>query len=686
MSETGEYPPTMADLRKRVLAHRGWLHILEAGQGEDTEASVLVTLGFSASRIAALAAEAASNGTTIETELLHSGATTEDAYYRAVARFFRLPFMERIDPQTVVDLDGLDTQLVQPLQVRLTYPNRAPQIAMVPRAEKLPEFAAFLARKPALRDGLVITTPSALRAAVWEAGSARRVRRAATDLFDMQPHLSARIITTGTQGLVAGSMLTALAAICIAMPAILLPLLHITITLLYFACLALRMVALVEQRRQRRRAPALPQPVEEPLPVYSVMVAIYREADMVPQLVASLQRLEWPRSRLDIKIVCERDDAETLAALDAQKLPPHFEVVKVPPYHPRTKPKALAYALAAARGEFLAIYDAEDRPHPGQLMEAYRRFRSSGPELACLQAPLIISNVDENHISALFAMEYAALFRGLLPMLSRYRMPLPLGGTSNHFRTAVLRRVGGWDPFNVTEDADLGLRLYRLGYRSETLRCQTLEEAPVSRAVWIGQRTRWFKGWLQTWLVMTRNPLLTARQMGWRAMLVFHLLIGGMLFSALLHPLILVLFIKALLLLAHTPLAEMGMLTLGLMLMDGLNVIASYLVFLGLGMGSMIGLEKLKVGRRWIAVPMHWMMSSYAAWRAVNELRTNPFFWKKTPHRPARTARAGEASAAPGEWMRSTSVQRLRKALRQALRFMLSLLNQERWRGALRRT
>lgn len=636
LSETGEYPPTMAELRKLVQAQRGWRHILDAGQEDDTEASVLVTLGFSALRIAELAADAAENGTTIEAELLHTGELTEQAYYRRIAHFFRLPFLEHIDPATVMDLDGLDTQLCQPLQVRMIFPNRAPQIAMVPRAEKLPEFAALLAKKPELRDGLVITTPSVLRAAVWEAGSARRVRKAATELFDTQPHLSARVITTGSQGLVVGSFVTALVAVCIAAPDRMLPLLHGIIAILYFSCLALRMLAIIEQRHQRRKGTVVALPPETSLPVYSVMVAIYREADMVPQLIASLQRLEWPRSRLDIKIVCERDDSETLAALAALELPPHFEVVKVPPYHPRTKPKALAYALSAARGEFLAIYDAEDRPHPGQLKEAYRRFRTSGPELACLQAPLIISNVDENHISALFAMEYAALFRGLLPMLARYRMPLPLGGTSNHFRTAVLRQVGGWDPFNVTEDADLGLRLYRLGYRSETLRCQTLEEAPIARSVWIGQRTRWFKGWLQTWLVMTRHPLLTTRQMGWRAMLVFHLLIGGMLFSALMHPLIVVLFLKALLLLVQTPLSDIATLTLGLMLMDGLNVVASYLVFLGLGMGSMIGLEKLKVGRRWIAVPMHWMMSSYAAWRAVNELRTNPFFWKKTPHRPAR--------------------------------------------------
>ncbi|WP_377298386.1 glycosyltransferase family 2 protein [Rhizobium sp. SGZ-381] len=621
----------MADLRNVVLTHGQWPAIFRAR----TEADVLVALGFATSTIARMAETARRHGTTIETELLHGGEVQEESYYRRIADYFGLPFLDAIDPAHLVDMGSIDTQLVCPLQVRLTYPNRMPQIAMVPRAEKLSEFAQLLARLPDLTRSLVVTTPSALRRAVWAAGSARRVRRAATALFDLQPDHSARIVATGRQGLVLGITITATLFGCMMRPEILLPLVHAVVSCAYLASLSLRFVALFDQKF-RKRSPKSAEAPSGPLPVYTVMVAIYREAGMVSQLVSSLERLEWPRSRLDIKLVCEEDDTETLAALAALDLPAHVEIVHVPPYHPRTKPKALAYALPAARGEFLAIFDAEDRPHPHQLMEAYERFRASGPELACLQAPLIIANVDESYVSTLFAVEYAALFRGLLPMLARYRMPLPLGGTSNHFRTTVLRKVGGWDPFNVTEDADLGLRLYRLGYRSETLRCQTLEDAPVSLPVWTGQRIRWFKGWLQTWLVLTRNPILTAREMGLKASIVFHLMIGGMLLSALLHPLILLFMTNAGLTLISTPLSQIPGTVLGLMLLDATNLFGSYATFLGLGVGSMIGLEKLKVGHRWLAVPLHWMMTSYAAWRALNELRTNPFFWKKTPHRPSR--------------------------------------------------
>jgi cellulose synthase/poly-beta-1,6-N-acetylglucosamine synthase-like glycosyltransferase len=607
----------------------------EPSAAHAAEAAVLAALGFSKPLVARLTRLAIDNGTTLEAELLHCGDVEETAYYGAIARAFRLPLIKVIDPATVQDLEGIDAQLLQPKQIRINHRHKPPQVAIVPEAGRLAEFSALLIRLPELGRGLAITTPSALRRAVWAAGSARRVRHAVTDLFDREPHYSARVVATGRQGLVAGCLVTAILGLCLSSPGLLLPLAHGTLSFLYLAGLMLRIAAVVQHRR-RRNLPL--QPPEGPLPCYTVMVALYREAGMAQQLVTSLRRLDWPPSLLDVKLVCEADDRETIEALEGLGLPAHFEIVEVPACHPRTKPKALTYALAGARGSYLAVYDAEDRPHPQQLLEACSRFRSRPPEVACLQAPLIIANLAENGVSTMFAVEYAALFRGLLPMLSRYRMPMPLGGTSNHFRTDVLRKVGGWDPFNVTEDADLGLRLYRMGYRSETLRCQTLEDAPTSLPVWTGQRTRWFKGWLQTWLVMTRDPLGTTREMGLAATLVFHLLVGGMLISALLHPMILAFLGYGVFILISKTVVEIPAATLFLMLVDTANVFGSYATFLALGVGSMIETERRKVGWRWAAVPLHWLMNSYAAWRAVNELRTNPFFWKKTPHQPVRQA------------------------------------------------
>lgn len=605
---------------------------------ESEEIAVLAGLGIGKPLIGRLARRAHANGTNVEAELLADGTIREDAYFAGMARFLRLPFIARIDASDIVDSDMLDVQLLRPNQIRLQHAKQTPQVAIVPEAGRLAELAALLDRLPALRQGLAISTPSQIRAAVWEAGAMRRAKAAVGDLFETRAHSSARIVLSGAQGFLAGCAAFGIVIALAVAPQITLPWLHVVLSLLYFGTLLLRITALTHNKHNARTVASVAAPTTighgATLPTYTIMVALYREAAVAAQLVHSLERMDWPHSLLDIKLVCEADDDETIAALHGLQLKPHFEIVKVPPCQPRTKPKALTYALCAARGEFLAIYDAEDRPHPQQLREALARFREGPPEIACLQAPLVITNASRSFVSALFAVEYSALFRGLLPMLAAYRMPLPLGGTSNHFRTEVLRSVGGWDPFNVTEDADLGVRLYRHGYRAATLRRQTLEDAPTSLRVWLGQRTRWYKGWVQTWLVATRHPRQHVREMGLKGAFVFHLMIGGMLVSALLHPLILLLAATGINAMMQDTDAVWRLFGNPLVLIDVFNILASYALFVVLGFKTMTGHEKRLVGWRWAAVPLYWMMTSLAAWKAVNELRTNPFFWNKTPHRP----------------------------------------------------
>ena len=221
-------------------------------------------------------------------------------------------------------------------------------------------------------------------------------------------------------------------------------------------------------------------------------------------------------------------------------LPPQFEIIVVPAGRPQTKPRALNYALPFCRGELLTIYDAEDIPEPDQLRKAARRFAAAAPELACLQAQLTFFNPNENWLTRQFTAEYAMLFGRLLPVLADHRLPLPLGGTSNHFRTAVLRAVGGWDPFNVTEDADLGLRLARHGYDTGTLDSLTYEEANTRLPNWMRQRARWLKGFLATWLVHMRDPARLMREVGPAGFWVAQAVTIGVFASALLHPLCLV--------------------------------------------------------------------------------------------------------------------------------------------------
>ncbi len=629
----GEYAPGGIDdralLDDRSIRHDAPLPARTFSDSYQQEAEVLLQLGIGKPTIARAMQLARRNGTSIEQELLASGSIDADSYYASLARGLRVPFLSVIDNSLVSDAKALDSQLMQARCIRLNYINKG-MLAIVPEARNLAALSRTFESKPGLADSIVVTTPTALRAAVWQTGTDRRLRESVTTLFEDKARFSARIVLSGRQGFLAGVGICAF-AFSLATGTLTPTILHAAISLLYLAAILVRAAALVDRKRRR---PELP--VSERLPVYTVLVPLYREASVATQLVKALSRLNWPASRLDIKLVCEADDHATIGTIRAERLGSQFEIVEVPPAHPRTKPKALNYALAGARGEFVVIYDAEDRPHPDQLRAAYAQFAASPNDVVCLQAPLVISNGAASWITAAFALEYAALFRMLLPMLARRGMPVPLGGTSNHLRVAELRACGGWDPYNVTEDADLGMRLYRLGYKCGVIDCPTYEDAPTTFKVWLNQRTRWFKGWLQTWLVMMREPARLVREMGVVGFLIFQLLIGGMLLSSLSHPWLIMLLVTT-----------AGYLALGfppadssegaLFLLDLTNMAASYGLFLLLGRVVMLREEKRSIGWRWIYVPFYWLLISVAAWRALLELPRKPFFWDKTPHVPVST-------------------------------------------------
>jgi glycosyltransferase XagB len=640
---TREYGPRLVAVRNVSGSHNNKPGGDTPGSAErpvsslEGEARLLHSLGISKPLLARMIQRALQMGTSIEEELLASGEVEEDAYFAGLARMYGLPFLAEIPAAVVVDHRAIDSQLTEPQMLRLHYPDRPPVMAIVPGITEMESMRARLGRSGRLADEMVVTTPTALRKAVWRVGEERRARFAVHQLFDTARLNSARLVVTGDQGFLAGLLICVISLSATLAPLLCLAIIHMLLSIFHLGGLFLRLMVVAYGRKHPPRRVTMEAQAGR-LPVYTVMVAIYREAEVVPQLLAALDTLDWPRSRLDIKIVCEADDDDTLAAIRTAKPAPHVEVVEVPAMAPRTKPKALTYALVGARGEFLTIYDAEDRPHPQQLREAFHAFRLGPPELACLQAPLVIANAGESWISAIFALEYSALFRRLLPALGFHRMPLPLGGTSNHFRTRVLVESGGWDPFNVTEDADLGMRLYRMGYRSSTLTLPTFEDAPVDFTVWLGQRSRWYKGWLQTWLVMMRQPIRTVREMGWLPFLVFQLLVGGMLVAALSHPGMLIFVTLSILSLMQIPAPQPGVFTSMMLGIDILNIIGSYAVFFALGATPMTDREKQGMGWKWAMIPVYWMAVSLAAWRAVIELRLRPFYWNKTPHSPSRVA------------------------------------------------
>lgn len=363
------------------------------------------------------------------------------------------------------------------------------------------------------------------------------------------------------------------------------------------------------------------------LPTFSVLVPVYREVAVVPALVRAMGRLDYPGDRLEILFITEADDAMTRRALLQAGLGANMRVVTVPQGRPKTKPRALNYALQEARGSLVAVFDAEDRPDPDQLRLAALAFVRGGPRLACVQARLVVFNPDDSFLSRQFTLEYAALFGGLLPALDHLRLPIPLGGTSNHFRRDVLLKCGGWDPFNVTEDADLGIRLSRLGYEVSIIDSETIEEAPITWRAWLGQRTRWIKGWIQTYLVHMRRPLRLWRDLGpWR-FFGFQVTISAMLISMLAHPWFYVLVATEAVLRGRAlPDNEL------LFWIFGANLIAGY------GSAALLILVTSVSSGGWGHVfsvaflPIYWLAISLAAYRAILDLIMRPFFWEKTTH------------------------------------------------------
>ena len=377
--------------------------------------------------------------------------------------------------------------------------------------------------------------------------------------------------------------------------------------------------------------PPLPRMHDDQLPIYTLMVALYREAACVAPLLRALNALDYPRAKLDIIFVVEPNDLETRAAIARQGRVPNLQVVIATAEGPQTKPKALNFALPFVRGSFVAVYDAEDRPEPGQLRGALDAFRANAGDVVCAQASLCIDNQTHSLLSRMFAAEYAGQFDVFLPGMARLGLPLPLGGTSNHFRTRILREVGCWDAFNVTEDADLGYRFSRFGYRSVMFPSTTFEEAPIAFGIWLRQRTRWTKGWMQTWQVHMRRPYRLWREMGPSAFLSLNIMLGGYVLSALAYPLMIWVVLSHLFgeLFLSPPLPFSFAWPMPLHLATLVAGLISSIVIGTIGLAKRGRVQDSWI--LWLSV-FYWACLSLAAWRALGQFIWNPYHWEKTTH------------------------------------------------------
>jgi glycosyltransferase XagB len=380
------------------------------------------------------------------------------------------------------------------------------------------------------------------------------------------------------------------------------------------------------------------------LPTYTVLVPLHHEARMLPMLVERLKMIDYPPSRLDILLLIEKDDGETLSAARNCSLPSQVGIMIMPPGQPRTKPRALNVGLHEARGEYIVIYDAEDHPEPDQLRKAVAAFRSLPADVVCLQARLNFYNRHESLLTRLFAVDYATWYDQLLPGLTRSRRAssgvfAPLGGTSNHFRVDTVRQIGGWDPFNVTEDCDVGVRLGRVGLRVAMLDSVTWEEAVPHIRPWIKQRSRWVKGYLQTYLVHMRHPLLLWKQLGPRGFIDFQILLGCGSLVLLLNPLMWML--------TGLYLAEKG--TQFGMIVESLFpaalyypalfslVVVNFILFY-CNAYVCVRHNYLDLTRYTLLTPLYWILMSVGAWVGLLSLIRNPSYWAKTEHGIGRPA------------------------------------------------
>lgn len=381
--------------------------------------------------------------------------------------------------------------------------------------------------------------------------------------------------------------------------------------------------------------------VESQLPIYSVLVPVYKEPRVVGALIKSLKKLDYPEDKLDIILLLEENDKETLEAAKREKPPTSWRFLVLPDTQPKTKPKALNYGLQFARGEYLTIYDAEDAPDPDQLKKAVVALRDH-PDYICFQAALNYYNERENTLTRLFTIEYSGWFDCMLPGLFRTKLPIPLGGTSNHFDIHKLREIGAWDPYNVTEDADLGVRAAVAGYKVGVIDSTTYEESNSNINNWVRQRSRWVKGFMLTFLVHNRHPLRTIKSIGLSQWLSYNLLIGGTPATFLLNPIMWVMLVVS----SFLPVGQMSAPAV-LLYISLFNLVAGNSLAILIGMVGVIPRKKYHLLGYAFLIPFYWILQSVAAYKALWQLITRPHYWEKTEHGISTMAAPEEKNDVP---------------------------------------
>jgi len=573
-------------------------------------------------------------GSTLESILVTSGLVRRLDLYRLLGELWQVPYVdltaERLDTELLAGLEP--DRLVRDgwIPVRMQDDGGVLVASMYPPDDlRLADIGSWFGCPVQY----AVTTDWDLRYALQRSYRELLLDRAALGLWRRSEAQSAREVLFTRQKVVMVAAVVLLAAAFALRPVITAQVISAVCGVAFLICVAFKFVVCMVGAGQEQHEAVTDDDVralrDEDLPVYTVLVPMFREANVIGDLVENLARIDYPADKLDILLLLEESDTETIEAARAARPPSTMTIITVPRGAPQTKPKACNVGLFFARGDFLVIYDAEDKPDPDQLKKAVVAFSRAGENLVCVQAALNYWNVGENTLTRMFTVEYSYWFDYMLPGLDALRLPIPLGGTSNHFRTEALRKLGGWDPFNVTEDADLGIRASALGYSVGVVNSTTYEEANRAKGNWIRQRSRWIKGYMQTVLVHTRKPASLVRVAGpWQA-LGFMLLIAGTPITFLLVLPMYALFAAVFLFPSHIY-AEVfpgWVLWLGLANLIIGNSLMIYVCMMG----------AFKRGRHELVLwallnPLYWIMHSLAAYKALWQLATRPHYWEKTAH------------------------------------------------------
>lgn len=554
--------------------------------------------------------------------------------FEALAGMWQAEFAEAVEnPVAPDEFDHLDVaQLVRERWVPLGRDADATLVVITSRqpSGSMMQLVRSVVSEPVR---FVIGSDRHVSRLIQQTFRAQLVDRATMGLWRQQSSASARTVLDARQKYVAWAALIVVVAVFVMFPQTALATLSFTVAVGFLIGIVFKFGVCMRGARAEFHQVVTEAEIDaltdRDLPVYTVLVPCYREQNIVHQLVDNLGRLDYPSEKLEILLLLEADDQETIDAAYASNPPANVTIVITPDGQPKTKPKACNLGLTLASGEFLVIYDAEDKPDSDQLKRAVVAFRKARRGTICVQAALNYFNATENALTRMFTLEYSFWFDYMLPGLDAARLPIPLGGTSNHFLVDKLRELGGWDPFNVTEDADLGIRASARGYRVGVINSTTYEEANTAYGNWMRQRSRWIKGYMQTTLVHLRHPVQLVQAAGLGQALAFLLLIGG----------------TAVSFLAVLPLYALFVITLVVSPSFLSGLIPGWVLWFGLvnlllGNGLMIWVSMMGAFRRerhWLVLwallnPAYWVLHSISAYKALWQLIFKPHYWEKTTH------------------------------------------------------